>query len=206
MAYADHTVSRLRKLLKEHGVRGYFEKRKAELIAMLQASDPPSSQQPQTWETTRSSHPTRPPRSKKSPKKRINQLERKKRNLEIRIRSNPKLRAKLRERLREPPPESRIEPMSDVVPETRINLIENQTRIKTYIVTGPLNHDISNLIFNTIHPVIKMGMKVIYIFSCTIYRGWNQVIHYHKTLSPNGTFISLSQIEEYTSNDVNSSI
>ena len=39
-------------------------------------------------------------------------------------------------------------------------------------------------------------MKVIYSFSCTIYWGQNQVIPYHKTLSPNITFTSLNQIEE----------
>ena len=36
------------------------------------------------------------------------------------------------------------------------NLIEDQDRIRSYKVTGSLNHDISNLIFNTIHPVIEM--------------------------------------------------
>ena len=40
--------------------------------------------------------------------------------------------------------------------QTTINLIENQTHIRTYWVTGSLNHDISNLILDTIHPVIQM--------------------------------------------------
>ena len=40
-------------------------------------------------------------------------------------------------------------------------------------------------------------MRVIYSFSCTIYRGQNQVIQCHKTLSPSGTFTCLSQVEEY---------
>ena len=185
--------------MKEHGVRGYSGKRKAEILTMLQASDLPPSPQPQTWEP----HPTRqaspPPMSKKPPKKRIKQLERKKHNLKSRIRSNPKLQEKLRgkarERLREPPPEAL--PDADEVPESRIDLIENQTRVKTYRVTGHLNHDISNLIPDTIHSVIEMQTKVIYSFSCKIYWGENQVIQYHKTLSPNVTFTSSSQIEEY---------
>ena len=64
-------VPRLGELLKERGVRSYSGKRKAELLAMLQASDP----QPQTWEP----HPTRWLHlhlSQKPPKKRIKQLER----------------------------------------------------------------------------------------------------------------------------------
>ena len=82
-----------------------------------------------------------------------------------------------------------------LVPETRINLIENQTHVKTYRVTGPLSQDVSSLILDTILPIIKM--KVIHSFSCTIYRGQNQAIQYCKMLSPNVTFTSLSQIEEY---------
>ena len=81
--------------------------------------------------------------------------------------------------------------------ETRINLIENQTRVRTYEMIGSLNHDVSNLILNTIWPVIEMQIRVIYSFSCVVYQGWNQVVQYHKTLSPNGTFTSLNQIEEY---------
>ena len=70
MEYEDHVVPRLREILRERGVRGYSGKKKAELIAMLRASDPqpPSraSPQPQTWKPTRPQctrppHPTRPP-------------------------------------------------------------------------------------------------------------------------------------------------
>ena len=64
-------------------------------------------------------------------------------------------------------------------------------------MTVSLNHNVSNLILDTIHPIIKMRMRVIYSFSYSIYQGWNQVIQYHKTLSPSGTFTSLSQVEEY---------
>ena len=79
----------------------------------------------------------------------------------------------------------------------RINLIENQTRIRTNEVTSSVSHDISNLILGTICPAIDMLMRVVYSFSCTIYWGQNQIIEYHKTLSPNGAFMSLNQIEEY---------
>ena len=100
MEPTKYTVSILKQLLKEHGVRGYSGQRKAELIAMLQASDP----QPQTWESTRPSPPpirtSPPPRSKRVTKTKIKQLESKKRNLKIRIRSNPKLREKLRGKAR----------------------------------------------------------------------------------------------------------
>ena len=66
--------------------------------------------------------------------------------------------------------------------ETRINLIEDQTHVKTYEVTGNLNHDVSNLILKTIKPVIEMRMRVIYSFSCSIFRGRNQVVQYHKNV------------------------
>ena len=84
-----------------------------------------------------------------------------------------------------------------IEPETIINLIENQSCVRTYQVTGSLNHDASDLIFDTILPVIQMQTRVIYSFSCSIYWGRNQIIQYHRTLSPNDTFTSLSQIEEY---------
>ena len=44
----------------------------------------------------------------------------------------------------------------DLELKTRINLIKNQTRVRTYKVTGPLNHDVSNLILGTNHPVIEI--------------------------------------------------
>ena len=49
MEYGDHTVPRLRELLKEQGVSGYSRKRKAELIMMLRANDS-TAPQLQTWE------------------------------------------------------------------------------------------------------------------------------------------------------------
>ena len=81
--------------------------------------------------------------------------------------------------------------------QTTINLIENQTRVRTYWVTRSLNHDVSNLILDTIFPIIQMRMRVIYSFSCLTYRGRNQIVEYHRTLPTNDTFTSLSQIEEY---------
>ena len=48
MEPTKYTIPILKQLLKERGVRGYAGKREAELIAMLQASDP----QPQTWSHT----------------------------------------------------------------------------------------------------------------------------------------------------------
>ena len=74
----------------------------------------------------------------------------------------------------------------------RINLIANQTHVRNYEVTGPLNHHVSNLILD-----IEIQTRVVYSFSCTIYQRRNQVIHYNKMLSPDGTFMSLSQTEEY---------
>ena len=66
-----------------------------------------------------------------------------------------------------PPPPLRDNGYTMHVP-PRIDLIKNQTCIRSYEVTGPLNH---NLILNTIHPVIKMQMRVVYSFSCTVYWG-----------------------------------
>ena len=80
--------------------------------------------------------------------------------------------------------------------QTTINLVKNQTHVRTYQVTGSLSHDVSNLILETICPVIKMRMQVIYSFSCLICQE-SQMSQYHKTLSTNGAFTRLSQIEEY---------
>ena len=62
------------------------------------------------------------------------------------------------------------ESFNSVEPKTRIDRIENQTHIRTYQVTGSLNHDIPNLILDTICPVIKMQIRIIYSFSCSIYQ------------------------------------
>ena len=86
--------------------------------------------------------------------------------------------------------------------ELNVNLIENQTRIKRYEVTGNLNRDVSDSIFKTINQVIKMRTEVIYRFSCKVYRRKNEVIHYHKTLSNNKIYTSLREIEEFLK-DVN---
>ena len=73
---------------------------------------------------------------------------------------------------------------------TRVRMVENQTRVKKYKFTGNLNGDVSNLIMNTIRPVVEMRTGVIYSFSCRIYQG-SRVVEYHKTLQANGTFTSL---------------
>ena len=65
----------------------------------------------------------------------------------------------LEERLRET---EELNGLLKPTPETRINLIKNQTHIRTYQVTGSFNYDVSNLILNTICPVIQMRMRVIY--------------------------------------------
>ena len=98
---------------------------------------------------------------------------------------------------KEPEDKKNEESSNSVEPETRINLIKSQIQIRAYQVTSSLNHDVSNLILHTICPNIKMRMRVIYSFSCSIYRGWNQVVQYYRMLFPNGTFTSLSQILEY---------
>ena len=69
--------------------------------------------------------------------------------------------------------------------ETRISLIEDQTRVKTYEATGNLNHDVFNASLKTIKLVLEMRTRVIYSFSCSIFRGRNHVIQYHKTSSDN---------------------
>ena len=149
---------------------------------------PPPTRPPPTPPIRRSKRvskraPMKPPKLKRS----IQWLEKRKHNLESRIRSNQTLSEKLKERLWE------IEPL----PESRINPTENNTCVRTYRVTGPLSHNVSNLILKTICPIIKMQIRVIYSFSCSIYQGWNQVVQYDKMLSLNGTFTSLNQIEEY---------
>ena len=63
----------------------------------------------------------------------------------------------LYERFKGKEPEEQSEESSNPTePETIINLTGNQNRIRTHQVTGSLNHDISNLILHTIHPVILM--------------------------------------------------
>ena len=68
---------------------------------------------------------------------------------------------------------------------------------KKYEVTGNLNNNLSDLIFDNIKSVVEMRTKVIYSFSCDIFQAKNEVIRYHKTMSNNKTFTSLREIENY---------
>ena len=56
----------------------------------------------------------------------------------------------------EPKGEQNEESFNTLEPEIRINLIENQTRVRTYEVTGSLNHDVSNFTLDTIHLATEM--------------------------------------------------
>ena len=79
----------------------------------------------------------------------------------------------------------------------QMRLVEDQTRIKKYEVTGDLNQNISDLMMKTIRPVVEMRTKVVYSFHCSIYRGKNELVEYYKTFSNKVTFTSLRKIEDY---------
>ena len=68
MEPAKYTVPILKRLLKEHGVRDYSGKIKAELIVMLQAS------KPHPIKRASPPPPPSPPESKKPPKKKMKRL------------------------------------------------------------------------------------------------------------------------------------
>ena len=78
-----------------------------------------------------------------------------------------------------------------------MRLVEDQTRIKKYEVTGDLNQNISDLMMEAIRPVVEMRTKVIYSFHCLIYRGKNEVVKYYKTFPNKATFTSLREIDDY---------
>ena len=80
---------------------------------------------------------------------------------------------------------------------TRMRLVENTTRIKTYAVTGDLNRNVSDIIMGTIRQVVEMRTKVIYSFHCSIFRGQNEVVEYYKTFANEVTFTDLRVIEDY---------
>ena len=81
------------------------------------------------------------------------------------------------------------------LPEATISIVEDKIRIKKYEVTGNLNNNLSDLIFDNIKSVVEMRTKVIYSFSCDIFQAKNEVIRYHKTMSNHKTFTSLREIE-----------
>ena len=155
------TIKRLRALAKEHGLKGYSKKRKAELITFLRENLQPRPK------PTRSPPPPprpRPPKPTRSP----------------------------------PPPPPSVRPRPKPEESTaQMRLVEDQTRIKKYEVTGDLNQNISDLMMKTIRPVVEMRTKVIYSFHCSIFRGKNEVVEYYKTFSNKVTFTSLREIEDY---------
>ena len=56
-----------------------------------------------------------------------------------------------------PPPPVRLRTAQNISEgSTRVRIVENQTRVKKYEFTGNLNRDVSNLIMNTIRPVVEM--------------------------------------------------
>ena len=65
--------------------------------------------------------------------------------------------------------EARQEIEEGDLPEPKIRLIEDKTRVKKYEVTGNLNNNLSDLIFNNIKSVVEMRTKVVYSFSCDIF-------------------------------------
>ena len=97
-----------------------------------------------------------------------------------------------------PPPPPSVRPRPKPEESTaQMRLVEDQTRIKKYEVTGDLNQNVSDLMMKTIRPVVEMRTKVIYSFHCSIYRGKNEVVEYYKTFSNKVTFTSLREIEDY---------
>ena len=70
-----------------------------------------------------------------------------------------------------PPPRNMHAPVRNMHVRLIINLTEDQTRVKSYKVTGNLNHEVSDLILSTIKTVIEMQTEVVYSFSCWIYQG-----------------------------------
>ena len=159
--YDSMTIKRLRALAKEHELKGYSKKRKAELITFLRENLQPRPK------PTRSPPPPprpRPPKPTRSP----------------------------------PPPPPSVRPRPKPEESTaQMRLVEDQTRIKKYEVTGDLNQNISDLMMKTIRPVVEMRTKVIYSFHCSIFRGKNEVVEYYKTFSNKVTFTSLREIEDY---------
>ena len=159
--YNNMTVTRLRALAKEHGLKGYSRMRKTELITFLRENLQPRPK------PTRSPPPPprpRPPKPTRSP----------------------------------PPPPPSVRPRPKPEESTaQMRLVEDQTRIKKYEVTGDLNQNISDLMMKTIRPVVEMRTKVIYSFHCSIFRGKNEVVEYYKTFPNKVTFTSLREIEDY---------
>ena len=162
--YNNMTVTGLRALAKEHGLKGYSRMRKTKLITFLRENLQP---QPRPPKPTRSPPPSprpRPPKPTRSP----------------------------------PPPPPSVRPRPKPEESTaQMRLVEDQTRIKKYEVTGDLNQNISDLMMKTIRLVVEMRTKVIYIFHCLIFRGKNEVVEYYKTFSNKVTFTSLREIEDY---------
>ena len=118
--------------------------------------------------TGREPIPLRKPKPKK-PKDEIKKVIKHKRKAMGKIRKkvwdrggDRRLEAKLEERSRETEELKRLlKPAGQAsgpasTPETTINLIDIQTHVRTYQVTGSLNQDVSNLILDTICPVIEM--------------------------------------------------
>ena len=158
--YNNMTVTRLRALAKEHGLKGYSRMRKTELITFLRENLQPRPK------------PTRSP--------------------------PPPPRPRPPQPTRSPPPPPSVRPRPKPEERTiRMRLVEDQTRVKKYEVTGDLNQNTSDLMMETIRPVVEMRTKVIYSFHCSIYRGKNELVEYYKTFSNKVTFTSLREIEDY---------
>lgn len=77
-------------------------------------------------------------------------------------------------------------------------LVEDGDRVKSFQISGNLNHVNSKLIMSKITPHIEMRCKVIYSFIADIYQADGVVKGYGKKIHPPpGMFTSLAEIMEY---------
>ena len=78
-----------------------------------------------------------------------------------------------------------------------MRLIEDGRRVKTWLLTGTLNQNLTDTIMHKTTPDIDMRTKVVYSFECEIHQGGGEVGKYYKTKSSTRTLTSIWEMQDF---------
>ena len=90
-----------------------------------------------------------------------------------------------------------VEDVQYLFDEHDIQLIGEGNRVQKWRGTKNLNVSVTDAIMRKITPVINMRTKIVYSFTCDIYKGGGEIAPYAKVKGSQGTLTSLEEIRQF---------